>query len=101
MAYCTVHTLLCVGNKLNTLLPEGGDPLSYMKEDVLNSMFLFLTNNEEVFNLINRLLKKSPGPDGITGYLLKMTQDVMIPVFTDLFNKCILCIVLRIKCMFD
>ena len=59
-----------------------------MRTDVLNSMFLSLTSHEEIHKLINNLLKKSPGPDGITGYLLKMSQDVIIPIFTDLFNKC-------------
>ena len=62
--------------------------MCHVHEEVLNSMFLFLTSNEEVYKLINNLLKKSPGPDGITGYLLKMTQNVIIPILTDLFNKC-------------
>ena len=77
-----------IGNDLDKLLPKGKDPMSHVHDEVLNSMFLSFTDNEEMYNLINKLRKKSPGPDGITGYLLKMTQDVIIPILTDLFNKC-------------
>ena len=79
-----------IGNSLAKKLPLRGNPMNFMKKDIQNSIFLFNTSVEEVYKLINKLsIKKSSGPDGVTGYLLKVTQHVIVPVITDLFNKCL------------
>ena len=76
-----------IGNDLEQLLPKGNDPMSFVHNDVLNSMFLSLTNDEEIYNLINRLRKKSPGPDGIISEFLIEAGDAILLPLLDLYNQ--------------
>ena len=38
-----------IGDELDELVPIGGEPMCHVHEEVLNSMFLFLTSNKEVY----------------------------------------------------
>lgn len=56
---------------------------------VQDSIFLHNTTSEEILELIDKLkINKSPGIDGITNYVIKMTSHTAVNYLTNLFNTC-------------
>ena len=65
------------------------DPLEYVTVEQKESMFLFETDDCEIFKLISNLhLKKACGYDHISNRILKETCTVITPFLSKLFNSC-------------
>ena len=80
-----------IGKKLfDDIKGTTGDPLDYITKNPTQSIFLNPTICEEIIKLINQIdIKKASGPDEITGYLIKITKNVISPILVDLFNICL------------
>ena len=77
-----------VGEALAAELPVAQNEHSFPRQ--LQSMYLKPTTAKEVQNIIKRLKsRKSVGPDGISGDLLKQISPSVTPYLVNLFNKCL------------
>ena len=66
------------------------DPANYITKNPAQSIFLNPTIYDEVIKLINQIpINKASGPDGITGYIIKITKNVITPILVNLFNLCL------------
>ena len=66
------------------------DPSRLIKNSPAHSIYLFKTTSQEIKRMIEGLkTAKAPGIDGITNYILKETVDIIAPILSDLFNKCL------------
>ena len=89
----------CLNNHFNTVGQKMAekfeyapytDPMSYISKTNQSSIYLKPVTIDEILNLIKEINnKKSPGPDLISGYIMKITRDTIGPVLTKLFNDCI------------
>ena len=80
-----------IGEKMANKIKEGRnyDPLKCILKSPTQSLFLSPTVVEEVLKIIKKIdVNKACGPDKITGYLIKITKDVISPILTDLLNIC-------------
>ena len=76
-------------NLLNNIqMPLNNAFLNYF-DPVLNSCFLYPTNNIEVFNILMSLSNKGNPIYSIKPSLLKLLNDKLIPILTYLYNFCI------------
>ena len=65
------------------------DPLEYVSVDQKESMYLFETDECEIYKLISKLhLRKASGYDHISNRILKETCAVITPFLSKLFNSC-------------
>ena len=66
------------------------DPLRHINRSPTCSIFFLFATNDEISKLISELeAKKATGPDGISAYLVKISCEVLAPMLTKIFNKCI------------
>lgn len=80
-----------IGVKLSASLPPCyRNYISYLSAPNINSVFLQPTNNNEVANVIKMLKRKSPGHDGITADIIKLSYPVFIPALTHVINQSIM-----------
>ena len=92
-----------IANRLNTFFNTVGtnmaskipntqkNPLRFMRNIPVNSIFLNPTTAQEICEIIASLRNgKAAGADSISVYLIKQFKEVISPVLSDLFNKCLL-----------
>ena len=66
------------------------DPTMHINRTPLCSIYLQLTTTEEIIKLITEIeMKKATGPDKISAYIVKVTCEIIAPIISELFNKCI------------
>ena len=64
------------------------DPISFLKTDNVNSMFLYPTTREEIDEACKNLAKKkSKGPDKIPTYLILKSHDILMTPIIDCINS--------------
>ena len=69
---------------------RANDPMSYITTAPESSVYLKPVTVDEILRLIKDInTRKAPGPDLISGYLLKGTIDSIAPILAKLFNDCI------------
>ena len=78
-----------VGDTQAKTIPQTDkDPMSYLKNPSVNSMFLFPTSKEETINLSKKLAKKSSiGPDGIPTNLILDSMEELGEVIVNCINS--------------
>ena len=84
-----------VGGKMaSTLNPQNKrvkNPIDYIQNSPIQSIYLYPTNTEEIKKIIAEInSKKATGSDGIPGYILKITADTIAPEISRLFSECMM-----------
>ena len=78
-----------MANKINPKNRKVKDPLHYIRNSPAQSIFLQPTTTDEIIIKITEInSKKATGPDDISGYLLKITVQIIAPAIACLFNEC-------------
>ena len=80
-----------VGKRLANKIEEKGpvnDPVSFMKNRIEQSCFLFPTTTQEIENIVRKLkAKDSSGVDGISNRILKKIYPGIVEAMKIIFNK--------------
>ena len=78
-----------MASKINPKKRKVKNPLDNIKNSPASSIFLNPTNPDEIHKKILKInWRKATGPDGVSGYLLRITADIIAPIIADLFNEC-------------
>ena len=76
-----------IGPTLSSKIPEQGlEYRKYMPQGNEYSLFLLLTTDQEVNNIIKQLKDGAPGKDGITSLSLKLVSDFIVKPITRTVN---------------
>ena len=79
-----------MANEINSQIKDTKDPLTYIRKNVQNSLFMNYTSISEILNCISKMdNKKSSGYDCISNSILKCTNHVIAPYLETLYNSCI------------
>ena len=64
-------------------------PIRYISKSPVQSLYLTLRTCGEIRKLINQIdIGKACSPDEISGYLIKVTQNSIMPILVGLLNAC-------------
>ena len=81
-----------IGQKMakNLKQTESYSPLKHITKSPSQSICMYPTTYGEIRKIINHInAKKASGPDEISGYIMKVTLNTIVPVLAELFNMCL------------
>ena len=95
IANCLNHHFATVGKTMAEKIDAIGsdrlkDPLSYISNDVKNSLFLSIPKAHEISKIISKLDEKKSSHGIISNKVLKVINETISPYLEILFHKCII-----------